>query len=109
MFKFVVMYRRVDNEDVLEAFFANTHLRLVEQLPGLLKTEVSRVQGKPGGQSRFHLMVESYFASKEEYQRAMLSETGLALIQAFKPWDEAKLLVWFYAEAFEEAGKGSQV
>lgn len=109
MFKFVVIYRRVDDEDALEAFFASTHLRLVEELPGLLKTEVSRIQGKPGGQSRFHLMVESYFVSKEDYQRAMLSETGLELIQAFRPWDEAKLLTWFYAEAFEEAGKTSQV
>lgn len=109
MFKFVVIYRRVDNEDVLEAFFTNTHLRLVEQLPGLLKTEVSRVQGKPGGQSRFYLMVESYFASKEDYQQAMLSQIGLELIQAFRPWDEAKLLTWFYAEAFEDVPKTNQV
>ena len=108
MFKFVVIYRRVDDEDALERFFVNTHLRLVEQLPSLLKTEVSRVLGKPGGQSRFYLMVESYFASKEDYQEAMFSQIGIELIQGFRPWDEAKLLTWFYAEAFEDVPKTNE-
>lgn len=101
MYKFVVIYRRVDDEEALETFFVNTHLALAEKLTGLIKTEVSRVQAKPGGASRFYLMVESYFPSKEAYVQAMASETGLALILALKPWDEAKLITWFYAEAFE--------
>jgi uncharacterized protein (TIGR02118 family) len=101
LYKFVVIYRRVDDEDALEQFFVNNHLRLAEKLTGLVKTEVSRVQAKPGGASRFYLMVESYFPSKEVYQQAMASEIGLALILALKPWDEAKLITWFYAEAFE--------
>lgn len=105
MYKFVVIFRRVDDEAMLEDFFVTTHLPLVEKLPGVIKTEVSRVQGKPGGSSRFHLMVESYFATKEDYQRALATQTGLALMQALKPWDEARLLTWFYAEAFEEAVK----
>jgi len=101
LFKFVVVYRRVDDEEVLDIFFAQTHLRLAEQLPQVIKTEVSRIQGKPGGQSRFYLMVESYFATKEAFQQALVSETGFALMQALKPWDENKLLTWFYAEAYE--------
>ena len=105
MYKFVVIYRRVDDEDALEAFFVNTHLALAEKLAGLVKTEVSRVQAKPGGASRFYLMVESYFPSKEAYVQAMASDTGIALMLALKPWDEAKLITWFYAEAFE-SGSG---
>ena len=102
MYKFVVIYRRVDDEAALEDFFVTTHLPLVEKLPSVVKTEVSRVQGKPGGASRFYLMVESYFATKEAYQRALTTETGLSLMQALKPWDDARLLTWFYADAFEE-------
>ena len=101
MYKFVVIYRRVDDEEALEAFFVSTHLHLAEKLTGLVKTEISRVHAKPGGASRFHLMVESYFPSKEAYQKAMVSETGLALMLALKPWDEAKIVTWFYAESFE--------
>ena len=61
MFKFVTIYRRVDDDNALEMFFSSTHLPLAEQLPGLLKSEVSRISGKPGGPSRYHLMYELYF------------------------------------------------
>lgn len=105
MYKFVVIYRRVEDEGALENFFAHTHLPLTEGLVGVIKTEVSRIQGKPGGASRFHLMVESYFASPEAYQKAMASEDGKALILALMPWYEGKLLTWFYAQAFENEGQ----
>ncbi|MBK8985661.1 MAG: EthD family reductase [Chloroflexi bacterium] len=106
MFKFVTIYRRVDDEMKLEAFFSGVHLPLAEQLPGLLKTEVSRVIGKPGGLSRFHLMYELYFESERAFQAAMLSTPGLELTLALKPWAEAKLVSWFYGDSFaEEAHK----
>ena len=102
MFKFVTIYRRVDDEAVLETFFSETHLRLAEQLPGLLKTEVSRVTHKPGGQSRFCLMVELYFEAAASFESALASQPGLALMQALKPWATAGLITWFYADAYEE-------
>lgn len=102
MFKFVTIYRRVDDEDQLETFFSQTHLPLAEQLPGLLKSEVSRIKGKPGGESRFHLMYELYFESERAYQQSLVSEPGVALVQALKPWGENRLITWFYSEAFEE-------
>ena len=102
MFKFTTIYRRVDDENALETFFSETHLPLAEQLPELFKSEVSRVEGKPGGNSRFHLMYELYFEDEAAYRRSMVSEVGIELIQALKPWDEAKLLTWFYADTFEE-------
>lgn len=102
MFKFTTIYRRVDDENTLETFFSETHLPLAEQLPELLKSEVSRIEGKPGGRSRFHLMYELYFEDEAAYQRSMVSEVGVKLIQALKPWGDAKLLTWFYADTFEE-------
>jgi len=102
MFKLVTIYRRVDDENALEEFFSQTHLPLAEQLPGLKKCEVSRVSGKPGGESRFHLMVELYFESRDVYQRALISDPGLALIQAITPWWKGKIIDWFYAESYEE-------
>ncbi len=107
LYKFVTIYRRVDKEESLELFFSETHLQLAEKLPGLRKSEVSRVTGKPGGESRFHLMYELYFDSEGDFKRALVSEIGLALMQALKPWGEAKVITWFYAEAFEEATNGT--
>ena len=102
MFKFVTMYRRVDDEDALEDFFSNTHLQLAERLPHLVKRELSRVNGKPGGESRFHLIFELYFKNEALFHMAMTSLSGLELMKALKPWEEAKLITWFYSESFEE-------
>lgn len=106
MFKVVTIYRRVEEETELERFFSETHLPLAEQLPGLLKSEVSRITGKPGGESRFHLMYELYFKTEATYMRALATEPGLALMKALLPWGEAKLITWFYAESWSETAGG---
>ena len=103
MFKFVTIYRRVKEEDALENFFSGTHLALAEQLPGLLKREVSRVVCKPGGESRFHLMYELYFESQVTFFQALESEAGQALMAALVEWDKARLITWFYSESWDEA------
>jgi uncharacterized protein (TIGR02118 family) len=104
MFKFVTLYRKVDDEAQLEEFFSATHLPLAEKLPGLRKSEVSRVTGKPGGQSRFHLMYELYFDSADDfYYRVIPSEPGIQLMSALRPWSEARLIDWFFTDSFEEA------
>lgn len=103
MFKFVTIYRRVDDEVALEDFFSSTHLQLAERFPSLLKSEVSRVVGKPGGESRFHLMYELYFDSEKVFFRDLASEPGQKLMSALKEWGENRLITWFYAESFEEA------
>ncbi|MBP9500550.1 MAG: EthD family reductase [Candidatus Promineofilum sp.] len=102
MYKFVVIYYRVDDEMTLEEFFSNTHLPLVEALPGLRRFEVSRILSQPFGQSRFHLMAEAYFDDDQAWLQAQTSETGIALMNALKPWAENKLIAWFYAESFAE-------
>jgi uncharacterized protein (TIGR02118 family) len=103
VFKFVTIYRLVDDEDALEEFFSSTHLQLAERLPGLVKTEVGRVSGKPGGASRFHLMYELYFETQQHFLQALASEAGNELMVALKEWADAKLITWFYCESFEEA------
>ena len=102
MFKFVTIYRRVDDEAALESFFSNTHLPLAEQLPGLLKSEVSRVIGKPGGESRFHLMYELYFESPKDFFQCLATDPGRQLMAELKDWGDAKLITWFYSDSFEE-------
>lgn len=104
MFKFTTLYRKVDDEFLLEEFFSSTHLPLAENLPNLVKREVCRISHKPGGQSRFLLMFELYFKSEEAFQEAIKTHSGVQLIQALKPWAEKKLITWFYSESFEEDG-----
>lgn len=102
MFKFVTIYRRVDEENALEEFFSSTQLPLSEQLPGLVRSEVSRITGKPGGESRFHLMYELYFESQDVFYRALGSDAGRELMAELKRWSDAQLITWFYCHSWEE-------
>ena len=102
MFKFVTIYRQVDDPSAIDQFFSETHLPLAEALPNLEKAEVSWIKGKPGGQSMFYLMYELYFESQEAYQMALISEEGVELIKALKPWGDEKIVTWFYADSYEE-------
>ncbi len=105
MFQFTTLYYRVDDEELLEAFFSSTHLQLAEKLPGLVKSEVSRISGQPGGDSRFHMAYSLYFATEQSFYRSLTSDSGIKLMKALKPWAEARLITWYYAEAFEEIVK----
>lgn len=102
MYKFTTLYRKVDDLDAVDHFFSHTHLPLAEQLPGLIKSEVSRIMGQPAGDSRFYLGYELYFASKKAFEDAMKSQPGVFLMINLTPWAEKRLVTWFYAESFEE-------
>jgi len=105
-FKLTTLYRQVDDLEKVDDFFHNTHLLLAEQLPELQKSEVTRINGKPGSlQSRFHLMYELYFESEDAYLASFATDVGVALVQALAPWEEAKLITWFYGESFEETAE----
>lgn len=101
MFKFVCIYRQVDDIHVLDDFFNSTHLQLAEKLPGLIRTELNRVAGKPGGQSRFYLMYSLYFGNDKVFEHALASEPGQQMMAALKPWADAKLISWFYSDVAE--------
>ena len=105
MFQFTTLYYRVDDEETLETFFSSTHLQLAEKLPGLVKSEVSRISGQPGGESRFHMAYSLYFATEQSFYRSISSDSGIKLMQALKLWADARLITWYYAEAFEEVVK----
>jgi uncharacterized protein (TIGR02118 family) len=105
VFKFTILYYRVDDEAKLESFFSSTNVPLAERLPGLTKIEVSRITGKPGGASRFHLAYSMYFATQESFNLAIVSEAGLKFIEALMPWYDNSLIVWYFADVSEEIVK----
>jgi len=51
---------------------------LAEKMPGLIKMEVSKVIGAPGGESDLHLIAEMYFESKDALLEALSSPEGRA-------------------------------
>ena len=47
-------------------------------------------------------MYELYFETHQHFFQALASETGNEMMAALKEWSDAKLITWFYCEAFEE-------
>ena len=102
MYKLTVLYRRVDDETALESFFSDFHLPLAEQLPGLLGSEVCRIDGKPGGPSRFHMTYSLYFEDKESFYQSLASKAGIRLLETMAGWLEAGVITWFQGEALAD-------
>lgn len=100
MYKWVTLYRRVEDEATLEQFFSYQHLPLAEKLPGLLGSQLCRIDGKPGGQSRFHLSYELSFESQEALVAAIATPEGMALLKLLRPWVDAQIITWYYGSVW---------
>ena len=71
--KFVALYALpADPSEFLDEYFS-THLPLVAALPGLARTEVSRVSRVVRGEPGFSLMAEMYFDDREALRAALRS------------------------------------
>lgn len=74
MHKFVAVYGvPADASSFDEAYF-RTHLPLIAQVPGIVRTEVSRVTGRVLGERDLHLMAEMYFEDGDTLRSALKSQ-----------------------------------
>jgi len=78
MVKLIALYEKPADVEAFEEHYANVHLPLVEKIPDLRKTEVSRITAAPRGEAPYYLMYEMYFDDMEAYNRAMASEENKA-------------------------------
>lgn len=78
MVKLIALYKKPADVQAFEEHYANVHLPLIEKIPGLRKTELSRITGAPRGEAPFYMMYEMYFDDMDAYNRAMASEENKA-------------------------------
>ena len=78
MIKLIALYQHPEDVEAFEHHYANVHLRLVEKIPGLRKTEWTRIMAAPGGAAPYYMMFEMYFDNMDMYKAAMRSEENKA-------------------------------
>lgn len=78
MVKLVALYRHPQEAADFDRNYFEEHLPLARKMPGLRRTEVSRVTGSPTGEPAYYLVTELYFDDEEALRRAMDSEEGRA-------------------------------
>jgi uncharacterized protein (TIGR02118 family) len=78
MVKLIAMYKTPSDIEEFEKHYYEVHMPLIDKMPGLLKTEVSKISGMPGQESKYHLMAEMYFENMDKLNESMASPEGKA-------------------------------
>lgn len=79
MKKLVALYRTPKDPGEFDKHFSEVHTPLVKMYPGLLKLEVTRITEVPLEGTKYYLMAEMYFDSKESMDKALASKEGKAV------------------------------
>ena len=78
MVKLVALYRKPQDPDAFDQHYRQTHLRLVERMPGLRRVELGKITGAVGGESPYYLITEMYFDDQDALRAALRSPEGRA-------------------------------
>lgn len=76
MYKLTILFRNPPDLARFEYDWAHSFVPFVESMPGILRVEVSTIDGGPDGPADFHKAHEFYFESREAMDKAMNSEKG---------------------------------
>ena len=79
MVKLVVMYGQPEDAAAFDAYYAGTHIPLVEKIPNLRRFEAGKVLGTPeGGEPPFYYLAELSFDDAGELQASLGTAEGQA-------------------------------
>ncbi len=73
MVKLVAFYRKPSDAEAFDRAYFETHIPLVNKIPGLQRVEISRITGAPRGEPDFYLIAEMYFPDKQTMDRGLAS------------------------------------
>ncbi|MCX7877829.1 MAG: EthD family reductase [Ignavibacteria bacterium] len=78
MIKLIALYKTPADKDAFDKHYFEKHMPLVEKIPGLIKSEVSKLKALPGTESSYYLMAEMYYENMDAFNEAMASPEGKA-------------------------------
>ncbi|HET7657347.1 MAG TPA: EthD family reductase [Bacillales bacterium] len=74
MAKLIALYKQPEDAKKFDEHYYGTHTPIVKKVPGLRKTEVTKITGAPGGASKFYLMCEMYFDNREALNASLKTD-----------------------------------
>ena len=78
MVKLVAMYKPPADAEAFDKHYFEVHMPLVAKIPGLVKSEVSKLKVLPGTETNFYMMSEMYYENMDSFNVAMASPEGKA-------------------------------
>lgn len=79
MTKLIALYRKPPDPAEFDKHYFEIHTPLVRRYPGLRKLEILRVTGAPIGKTKYHILCEMSFDSKDAMDAALASPEGKAV------------------------------
>jgi uncharacterized protein (TIGR02118 family) len=79
MTKLIALYRKPADPEEFDKHYFEVHTPLVRRYPGLRKLEILRVTGAPIGETKYHILCEMSFDSKDAMDAALASPEGKAV------------------------------
>lgn len=78
MKKMIALYKAPGDADAFMDHYKTTHMLLVEKIPGLVKTELTRIDRTFMGDQGNFLIAEMYFEDEESFKAALKSPENAA-------------------------------
>lgn len=78
MVKLVALYKTPADAEIFDKHYFEVHMPIVEKIPGLVRSEVSKIKPLPGTESKFYMMTEMYYENMDAFNAAMGSPEGKA-------------------------------
>jgi uncharacterized protein (TIGR02118 family) len=76
MVKLIALFRKPSGIAEFDKHYDDIHTPLVKKYPGLRKLEITRITGAPIGETKYHLLCEMYWDSKDDMDKALGSPEG---------------------------------
>jgi uncharacterized protein (TIGR02118 family) len=97
MIKLIALYRRPTDVAEFDKHYDTIHTPLVKKYPAMLKLEITRITGAPIGETKYHLLSEMYWDTKDEMDKALGSPEGRAVAKDLMSF-AAELVTVFHGE-----------
>lgn len=111
MIKLIALYKQPADVESFEQHYTHVHLKLIEKIPGIRKTEWTRITASPGGPAPYYMMFEMYFDNMDAYKAAMRSDENKAAgadLMSFAKDIVTLMVAESYEDEVRPMGNGSQ-
>ena len=78
MIKLIALYKTPGDKEQFDKHYFEVHMPLVAKIPGLVKSEVSKLKSLPGTESGYYIITEMYYDDMDSFNAAMASPEGKA-------------------------------
>jgi len=78
MIKLVALYKTPEDTESFDKHYYEVHMPMVAKIPGLIKSEVSKMKALPGTESQYYMITEMYYDNMDSFNAAMGSPEGKA-------------------------------